>query len=188
MGLSNGRSCLGYPWEWHLGGEARGDINMWGKGNERKCLCLVSNGSWMDCNQRLLPIYQPNSTLSGAIWKRDVLHTFLMEVRDWVALDCCGAGGDHFRFMLLDGWHGGWQTRYKKYFLKYKVQKKKKEIWAEFRSERNQNEGIYSDDTSLPVELLDELYRILRFDEDFPTSKDFATISTEVFAVFIWYL
>lgn len=126
MGLSNGRSCLGYPWEWHLGGEARGDINMWGKGNERKCLCLVSNGSWMDCNQRLLPIYQPNSTLSGAIWKRDVLHTFLMEVRDWVALDCCGAGGDHFRFMLLDGWHGGWQTRYKKYFWKYKVQKRKK--------------------------------------------------------------
>ena len=83
--------------------EARVDINMWGKGNERKWLCLVSNGSWRDCNQRLIPFHQTNSTLSGAIWKRDVLHTS-MQMRAWIVLDCF-FGFNHLGSMFLNGWH-----------------------------------------------------------------------------------
>ncbi len=86
----------------HLGREARVGINMWWKGNERRWLCLVSNGSWRDCNQRLIPIHHTNSTLSGAIWKGDILHTF-MQMWNWLVLDCF-FGSKYFGFMLLDGW------------------------------------------------------------------------------------
>lgn len=57
----------------------------------------------MDCNQRLNPFHQTTSTLSGAISKRDVLHTF-MQMRDGIALKSF-FGFIHLGFMLPDGCH-----------------------------------------------------------------------------------